>query len=288
MYLGTVGYHRGDWLQLTTEASAKAAGEGFSVINTPVAAVAEVSEAEVARYRDLLAEHGLRPGQVNGRYGGGLVSADAPVREAAIAFVSHLCRLAARVGAPDVYFRPGSMNPRGAWLPHPQNRDSAVFDRLVDSATQVCRVAEQEGVRLAVEGGVVSPLHSPRRLRDFFDAVGSPALGYNQDPVNLIGSLELAYDSGALIEECFGLLGPLTVGAHLKDFTLVEALLLRFEEADIGHGMLDHGALLRGMQEHCPDAHLLIEHIPDDRFPAARSAILRYAEEVGITWSDAP
>ena len=271
---------------MTDEAAGKAAADGFSVINTPVAAVTDVSDAEVARYRGLLAEHGLRPGQVNGRYGGGLVSGDPQVREAAVEFVSHVCGLAARVGAPDVYFRPGSMNPRGAWLPHPQNRDGAVFDRLVDSALQVCRVAEQEGVRLAVEGGVVSPLYSPRRLRDFFDAVGSPALGYNQDPVNLIGSIELAYDTGALIEECFGLLGQVTVGAHLKDFTLVEALLPRFEEADIGHGMLDHAALLRGMREHCPDGHLLIEHIPDHRFPAARSAILRLAEEAGVTWSD--
>jgi hypothetical protein len=285
VYLGAVGYHQGDWLQLTPAVAQTAAAAGFCVLNTPVAEPHRGTDADVARYRSVMADHGLLVGQVNGRYGGGLVSADAAQRADTIEFVRDLCGLAARLGAPNVYFRPGSLNPRGAWLPSPENRSPAVFDRLVDSARQICHVAQEEGVRLAVEAGVVCPLYSPRRIRDFFDAVGSPALGFNQDPVNLIGSLETAYDTQSLIEECFALLGSFTIGAHLKDFTLIEALLPHFQEAEIDSGMLDHVLLLRHMRSTAPQAHVLIEHIPDALFPAARAAILRYGEEAGIAWS---
>ena len=114
-----------------------------------------------------------------------------------------MCDLTARLGAPNTYLRPGSLNPAGAWTPHPANRSDAVFDRLVASTREVCQAAEAVGAKVAVEAGVVSPLYSPTRTRDFIVAVGSPALGFNQDPVNLVGSLDDAYDSTRLVNESF-------------------------------------------------------------------------------------
>ena len=161
-----------------------------------------------------------------------------------------------------------------------------MFDRLVDSARRVCRTAQDEGVMVAVEGGAVSPLYSARRVRDFIEAVGSPALGFNQDPVNFIGCLEDAYDTTRLLAEFFDLTGEFTLGAHAKDFTVMDQLMVRFEEAEIGSGMLDHVAFLQGMQRVCPEGHVLIEHLPPERYADAAVEYRKYASLAGIEWDN--
>ena len=150
---------------------------------------------DIVRLKAMFEEAGILVGQTNGAYGGGLVSPDDSEREGAIEFARRMCGLTAELGSPNTYLRPGSLNPNGPWLPHPGNRGDEVFDRLVDSAREFCRAAEDEGVRVAVEGGAVSPLYSARRVQEFIEAVGSPALGFNQDPVNFVGCLEDAYDT---------------------------------------------------------------------------------------------
>ena len=80
----------------------------------------------------------------------------------------------------------------------------------------------------------MSPLYSARVVRSFIDAVGSKALGFNQDPVNFVASLDDAYDMKRFLGEFFDLLGDVTLGAHAKDIRIVDQLLVHFEETDIG------------------------------------------------------
>lgn len=284
MLLGAADYHKGDFRTLTDRTAADAAALGLRALNARTDDPYSVTRAEAARFRDSLERHGLAAGQTAGNYGGGLVSEDGAERERTVRFVQEMCRLTQLLGAPTTYLRPGSLNRRGPWLPHPRNRSPAVFDRLVDSARRVCSAAEGEGVLVAVEGGVVSPLYSPARIEAFIAAVDSPALGFNQDPVNLIGSLEQAYDTGALIADSFDRLGRWTVSAHVKDFTLVEALLPHFEEAEIGAGMLDQAAYLTRLQAVRPGVHAYIEHLATERFAAAVTAVTAISRSAGVDW----
>jgi sugar phosphate isomerase/epimerase len=284
MLLGAADFFVGDWRSLPGEVLAQAAALGFGTLNLRIADPSTGSAEDVHRTRQLFADHGMVVGQTVGEYGGDLVSPDTSRREATIAFVERMCDLTSRLGSPNTYLRPGSLNPAGAWTPHPENRSSVVFDRLVDGTRRICRTAESVGVLVAVEAGVVSPLHSPRRVLEFLDAVGSPALGFNQDPVNLVGTLEDAWDTTRLVNECFDVLGVRTIGAHAKDVRLVDGLLPVFEEAEIGAGLIDHVTYLRRMQASAPDAHVLIEHLPQDRFPAAVRALTAFAVEAGVTW----
>ena len=138
MVLGAAGYHRGDWLSLASEVAAL----GFGAHNVRVDDVGDGAAASVSRVRGLFEAAGVRVGPTNGGYGGALISPDPGVRRRAVDFVQRMCRLTRQLGAPDTYLRPGSLNPRGAWLPHPDNRGEDVFDRLVDSTRQVCAAAE--------------------------------------------------------------------------------------------------------------------------------------------------
>ncbi len=286
MLLGAAGRIPGDWRNITPELLAVAAGEGFGALNVVIQDPLSMTPQDAARLKAMFAEAGILVGQTNGAYGGGLVSADPSEREAAIEFARSMCGLTAQLGSPNTYLRPGSLNPNGPWLPHPRNRSDEVFDRLVDSAREFCRAAEGEGVKVAVEGGAVSPLYSARRVKDFIEAVGSPALGFNQDPVNFVGSLEDAYDTTRFLAEFFDLTGEYTLGAHAKDFTVVDQLTVRFEEAEIGSGMLDHVAFLQGMQRVCPKGHVLIEHLPPERYAAAAIQYRKYASLAGIEWDN--
>ena len=286
MLLGAAGRIPGDWRDITPELLAEAASERFGALNVVVQDPFSMTSQDIVRLKAMFEEAGVLVGQTNGAYGGGLVSPDRAEREATIEFARRMCGLTAQLGSPNTYLRPGSLNPNGPWLPHPGNRSDEALDRLVDSARKFCRAAEDEGVMVAVEGGAVSPLYSARRVRDFIEAVGSPALGFNQDPVNFVSSLEDAYDMPRLLAEFFDLTGEFTLGAHAKDFTVVDQLMVRFEEAEIGSGMLDHVAFLRGMQQVCPDGHVLIEHLPPERYAAAAVEYRKYASIAGIEWDN--
>ena len=284
MLLGAAGRIPGDWRDISPDSLRTAASEGFAVLNIVVTDPAEVWDDDVRRLKSMFSEAGLLVGQTNGQYGGALVSEDERERGAAVEFVKRMCDLTRRLGAPNTYLRPGSLDPNGPWLPRPENRSPEVFDRLVASARRICRTAEDMGTIVAVEGGAVCPLYSARRVRDFIDAVGSPALGFNQDPVNFVDGLDDAYDIERFLGDFFDLLGDVTVGAHAKDFRIVDQLMVRFEEAEIGDGLINHELFLREMQRVCPSGHILIEHLPPDRFADAAKNYQTLATKAGIAW----
>jgi sugar phosphate isomerase/epimerase len=286
MFLGVAGLVKGDWKSIDRATLEKAVDLGFRTVQIRVRDPKDAPAKEISRVKSLYEEFGFPMAQSVGNYGGGLCAEDESERKKTIAFLQDMVRLSVKLGSPNTYFRPGSLNPRGPWLPHPQNRSQKVFDRLVDSAKRACRVAESEGVQLAIEGGVVCPLYSAQRVRDFIDAVGSPALMFNMDPVNFVGSIEQAYDTTSLLNEFYDLLPDRILGAHAKDFTLVEKLLPHFEESIIGQpeSMLDQQTFLKGMQKACPGAHILIEHLPDEKVPLAAEGLRMEAAKAGIRW----
>ncbi len=275
-----------DVLTFTSADLKEVSSIGFTVHNLVINNPKSFTDDNINKVKEDFHNNSLIIGQTNGRYGGGLVSPDEKIREEAISFVKNMCLLTSKLGAPNTYLRPGSVNPDGPWLPHPENHSNKVFDRLVDSTKKICAVAEGEGVMLSLEGGYVSPIYSARRTKDFIDAVGSNNLGFNQDPVNFISSLEEAYNTKEFLEDFFTLLGEHTLGAHLKDFKVIDTLLLRFEEEYLGYGMMDQVYFLKRMQDICPEGHVLIEHIPRDKFKPSYSHTLEFSEKARIKWED--
>jgi sugar phosphate isomerase/epimerase len=262
------------------------AEHGFKTVQIRVSDPQSMKEKDVKRLKSMFDARGFEMPQTVGNYGGKLIAEDETERKNEIKFVKRMINVTARLGSPNTYLRPGSLNPKGGWMPHPLNHSQEVFDRLVDSTKQICEVAENEGIMMAVEGGTVCPIDSPQRMKDLIDAVGSKNLGLNMDPVNFVGSLDIAYDTTALINEFYELIPDRIVGCHAKDFTVVDGLLPHFEESIIGQpeSLLDNKALLLGLQKVNPKAHVLVEHLPDDKIPVAAVGIRKIAETVGIEW----
>lgn len=283
MRSGVVGLMPGHPREITPETAARLRAEGFTGVTVIVPDPLEAREDEYTRAGQILRDGGIAVAQANPRYEV-LVHPDEARRALGIRGLQAACRCAAWLGAETVYVRPGSLNPAGAWTPHPENTRLRTLDRLVDSLRQAVRAAEDVGIPLALEGASVSPLDTAERTRDVIEAVGSAALGFNADPVNFVRSLDELYDTTTLIHRTFDLLGNRVVCAHAKDLTYENALPIRLRECLLGEGLFDQVAYLQRFEAVCPNGFVLIEHLPNDQIPAAKRNLDRAAEKAGIPW----
>ena len=282
MKLGVAGIVS-EWSQIDAAAAARVRENGFRgatiFFNRPL----EADLVKVRELRKVLDGEGVEPAQANGAYEA-LLHSDEALRAEGIRGISALVRCGRALDAPSVYVRPGGLNPRGHWYVHPDNHLPATFDRLVDSLRQAAAVANAEGMLLAIEGHVLSILDTPRKVRDLLDAVGSPALKFNIDPVNFYRTIYDVFDSRPVLNELFDLLGRDIVAAHFKDMALQDRLVLHIDEVVIGQGALDYGLFLTRLQAECPRAYGLIEHLPDEKIPSARAGLMAAAEKAEIAF----
>ena len=260
-------------------------GAGFTGVSVVLPDPLAPTREELIRVREVLAGAGVRVAQANPRYEA-LVNPDEARRKEGVRVLRQACLCARWLEAGNVYVRPGSLNPRGHWLPYPGNTSPETIDRLIRSLREVVPAAEDEGVILAVEGHVTSPLETPERVRAVIEAVGSPALRFNVDPVNFVGTLADAYSSTDFLNRMFDTLGEYTVCAHVKDLAIEERLVLHIAECVPGDGLLDMETFLRRFDAACPDGYALIEHLPDDKIPRAKQAVDAAAARAGLTWRE--
>jgi len=269
------------WREFDEAAAECILQHGFSGAALYVGRPLAVDWADVRRVGQVCQQAGLDIAQANGRYND-LVTPDEAERAEGVRAFQALLRVGRAWNAQTVYVRPGGLNPQGSWWPHPENRSPRTFDRLVESLHQVCATAEAEGVTIAIEGHVLSVLYSAQCMRDVLDAVGSPALKFNLDPVNFVGSVADVYDTPALLNEIFDLLGDDVVALHAKDCAVRDALVLHIDEVVPGEGAMDYELLLRRFDESCPHGYVLIEHLTQEFVPAAQKAILAAAQRAGL------
>lgn len=271
-----------DWRAIDIAATRRVRQAGFRGAQLFIPRPIEANPEDVRRVKHAFDAVGLEVAQVNGWYEP-LCSYDDAIRAEGVRGMQALVRIGRMVDAPSVYVRPGGHNPNGHWYAHPENHSAHTFDNIVDSLRRVCAAAQAEGVTVAVEGHVLSALDTPRRVRDLLDAVGSPALKFNYDPVNFIGTVRQVHDSASVINELCDLLGRDMVAAHAKDCRLADQLVVHIEEVVPGTGVLDYGLFMRRFQDVCPDGYFIIEHLPNALVPQARDFVRSAAQRHGIS-----
>lgn len=283
MYAGVVGLMPPDLREVTPARARRIADLGFTGVSCVLRDPFAYTQADLERVRDTLAEAGVRVAQANARYPD-LIHPAAEQRQAGLRALAQTCVAARWLRAATVYVRPGSRNPAGSWTPHPENTHPRTLALLIAALKAAAAAAAGEGVVLALEGHVVSSLDTPERLREVFEAVGSPALRHNVDPVNMIGSLRDVYDTTAFLGRLFAILGPFIVAAHVKDLRVEDRLVLHLAECPLGEGLLDQETFLQLFEAHCPEGYALIEHLPDEQVPEAKRVLDAAAARAGLEW----
>lgn len=260
---------------------------GFSAASwhLPSLATARDSEA-LLRTRDALEADSVVLVQLLPPDYPSLVHPDPQVRADGVSAVGAVLEAAVTLGAQSVYVRPGSLNANGPWTPHAENHAPETRARLIESLVTLAPLAEGAGIPLALEAHVVSPLDTVAAVREVLNRVASPMLRFNADPVNLVGTFDQAYHTTALIDELFDQLGDAVICAHAKDITVGERLVLHLDECVPGQGLLDHETFLRRFDACCPRGAVLIEHLPIERVPEARRALLEFAGRAGLRFEE--
>ena len=283
MRSGVVGLMPQQPTEITPAVAARLRENGFTGVTVHVPDPLNARREDFQRAGQVLRDAGVTVAQANARYEI-LVHPDEERRAIGIKGLQMACQVASWLEAGTVYVRPGSLNPKGPWTPHPENTSLRTLTRLVDSLQQAARAAEDVGIPLAIEGGAVSPLDTPEQVRDVIEATGSPAARFNADPVNFVRSLEEAYNTTSLINRLFDLCGRYVVCAHAKDLTYESSLTVRMHECLLGEGVCDQVTYLRRFEEVCPDGFVMIEHLPDEKIPAAKQNLDRFARHAGLAW----
>ena len=207
---------------------------------------------------------------------------DAPVREAAIASVQRGMATAVSLNAHHYLFRPGSLNPDGAWTSHRDNHLPEAMERLIETLKPIAAHAEQHELTLVMETHAVSIMGSPEICQEVVERVGSDRLRIVMDFVNHFQTLLQVYNSEARLNHIFDVMGPVAPMAHIKDISVQNGLVLHLNEEVPGEGELELGVALKRFDELYPDGYGLIEHLPAEKIPLANANVRRIAAENGV------
>jgi sugar phosphate isomerase/epimerase len=288
---GVIVPHRVDEVEARHVAAVRAAGfSGFATRfwDHP----GTVTPARARRVRDLFAAGGVTITQATG-YWQPLIHPEPPARAAAVATLREAIRLAADLGARAVLTGPGTLNPRaaalpddqrrwGAWWPDRANHGPAAIDRLVASLREALPAAETHGVLISLECHVLSTLESPEVARQVVEAVGSPLVTINIDPVNFVDTVPRYWANAGRLNEIYDLLDPYIVSGDAKDILLDDPVVVHLKEMPAGDGALDWPTALRRFERACPDGFLHLEHFPLDAALRGQRFIRQQAAALGI------
>jgi sugar phosphate isomerase/epimerase len=259
-----------------------AAGLGVGPLGTHLADPERLAAGLAREVRARLADHGLRIVQATA-YNPNMVQPDPDERRASLDRLALAFRVARDLGCPMVLSGCGSLHPSRFYGPHPDNHAPATRERLISFLREAAPRAEDAGIVLALECHLLTTLESPARIREIVAAVDSPWVKVNFDPVNLLGSPDAAFASGAEMERQHATLAPYYhTTAHAKDVALGDDLVLHIEERPCGEGVLDWGAYLRVADRLGAPASLLIEHFPAETVGPSLALLRGTAAEVGV------
>ena len=283
MRLGIVGLC-GDFRTLTSEQIANIKALEFTGLSFhfPSAEIPSVPPEACTRCVDMLETAKLDLVQFGITYDECLFHPDAAVREAGIASVQRGMATAVSLNAHHYLFRPGSLNPDGAWTSHRDNYLPKSMERLIETLKPIAEHAEHQELTLVMETHAVSIMDSPETCREVVERVGSDRLRIVMDFVNHFQTLRQVYNSEDRINHIFDVMGPIAPMAHIKDISVQNGLVLHLNEEVAGEGELALGVALKRFDARYPDGYGLIEHLPAEKIPLANANVRRIAAENGV------
>lgn len=241
--------------------------------------IPDVSADECENCRFLLEKAQLDLVQFGITYAQCLFDPNPSIRKDGIEAVNCGMPVARKLGALHYLFRPGSLNPDGAWTSHKDNHLPESMDRLIETLKPIAENAEKTEITLVMETHAVSIMGSPEICKEIVDQVGSDRLRIVMDFVNHFQSLRQVYESEARLNHIFDVMGPVAPMAHIKDISVQNGLVLHLNEEVPGEGELEIGVALQRFNALYPDGYGLIEHLPIEKIPLANKNVRSIAAE---------
>jgi sugar phosphate isomerase/epimerase len=213
-----------------------------------------------------------------------LIDPDPEKRKAELDFAAQCLALADAVGARCAVSFIGSFAPGTRHGLDARNLGPQAIEAAVETVRYVIDTVQPKRARFALEMMQATVPDSADSYLELIRAVDRPAFAAHLDPVNLVMTPRTYFDTGALIRECFGRLGPWIVSCHAKDIRLGEDAALHLDEVQIGEGNLDYRAYLTELSR-LPDVPLMLEHLKTEEYALARDRIFGFGEAAGIAFA---
>ncbi len=258
------------------EWTAAVRGQGYSAAFCPIG---DDTDADTIReWADAAADADIVIAEV-GAWGNNPISPDDEVRKAGIEGCCRRLELADRIGAACCVNVGGSLGEDWAG-PAEGNLTDETFALIVDSVREIIDAVGPKRTYYTLETMPWLIPHSAQSYADLVRAINRKPFAVHLDPVNLINCPERYYDSGAMLQECFDLLGPHIVSCHAKDVILHDELTLHMSECRPGAGNLNWRTFVRELGKLGDDIPLMIEHLSDVTDCRAAAAHIRNMAQV--------
>ena len=216
---------------------------------------------------------------------GNMIPPNAAEREAKFKSVCERLALADEIGARCCVDYLGTPVPNSQIAPHPDLVAQAGFDWAVEIVRKIVDAVKPKRAKFGLEMMQWMPPDSPEQYAALLKAVDRPGFGVHLDPVNIVITPRLYYNTGALIRHCFELLGDQIVSCHAKDLTMRGELALHFDEVLMGTGNMDYRAYLTELNKLPQPPPLMLEHIKGKEFVVARDHLFALGRELGIEFA---
>ena len=268
-----------DPTQVNEALARRLSGFGVRVLTTHFAPSPEAVAAQAERVRTVLAEYGISIVQATG-YNPQLTHPDDVKLDGELERLRAGFQTARLLGAEMIISGCGSRHPDFFYGPHPYNHTQAARERLIASLRRVVPWAEETGVILALECHVTTALDTPEHIREVIQAVDSPWVRANFDPVNLLGDFQKVWNNGEAMRHMWQTLGACYArSAHIKDVRADPQLVVHISEAPPGHGVLDLDCFFEVVRYLGEDTAVIVEHLPADQAEAALQYVKDAAEQ---------
>jgi sugar phosphate isomerase/epimerase len=211
-----------------------------------------------------------------------LVTRDDAVRKAHREIAAEKLAIADAVGARCAVSYIGSYEPGSDYGPNAHNLSRGAFDDAVEAARYLIDTVKPKRAKFALEMEQYSLPDSVDMYVQLIKAVDRPAFACHVDPVNLVMTPRVYFDTPALLNEIFDRLGPWIVSCHAKDIILHHQAALHFDEIIIGKGTMDYGVFLSRLDKLPGEVPLMMEHLSDPEYAIARDEIFRAGDAIGV------
>jgi len=167
--------------------------------------------------------------------------------------------------------------------PHPDNLTPETFDMIVETTRAIIDAVQPTRTTFTLETMPWAYPDSADSYLELIRAIDRKAFAVHLDPVNIVCSPQIYFNTGALIRECFEKLGAHIKSVHAKDILLAPKLTVHLDEVRPGLGGLDYRTLLYAMDKLAPDTPLMLEHLsaPED-YALAGDYVRSVAQEIGV------
>jgi sugar phosphate isomerase/epimerase len=261
------------------------AGLGVRLLTTHFQPSPEAVAVHAPRVRSVLAEHGLGIVQATG-YNPQLTHRDERVLASELERLRAAFETARLLGAEMIISGCGSYPPSHFYGPHPDNHTPATRERLIASLRRVVPWAEEAGVILALECHVTTALDTPEHIREVIQAVDSPWIRANFDPVNLLGDFARVWHNAEAMRHMWQTLGACYArSAHIKDVRADPDLVVHISEAPPGRGLLDLDSFFEVVRQLGEQTAVIVEHLPADQALIAIEYVKQAAAQRQFTFS---